>query len=40
MMKQVTGGSIMFAQTFGYTTLGLNGIFITVEVDIANGLSL
>jgi len=28
----------MFAQTFGSTTLGLNGIFITVEVDIANGL--
>ena len=27
----------MFAQTFGSTTLGLNGIFITVEVDIANG---
>lgn len=28
----------MFAQTFGSTTLGLNGILITVEVDIANGI--
>lgn len=28
----------MFAQTFGSTTLGLNGVLITVEVDIANGL--
>lgn len=28
----------MFAKTFGSTTLGLNGILITVEVDIANGL--
>ena len=28
----------MFAQTFGSTTLGLNGIQITVEVDIANGI--
>lgn len=28
----------MFAQTLGSTTLGLNGIIITVEADIANGL--
>ena len=28
----------MFAQTFGSTTLGLNGILINVEVDIANGI--
>ena len=28
----------MFSQTFGSTTLGLNGILITVEVDISNGL--
>ncbi len=28
----------MFAQTFGSTTLGLNGILITVEVDITNGI--
>ncbi len=28
----------MFAQTFGSTTVGLNGVLITVEVDIANGL--
>lgn len=28
----------MFAQTFGSTTFGLNGILITVEVDIANGI--
>lgn len=28
----------MFSQTFGSTTLGLNGVLITVEVDIANGL--
>jgi magnesium chelatase family protein len=28
----------VFAQTFGSTTLGLNGVLITVEVDIANGL--
>lgn len=28
----------MFAQTFGSTTLGLNGVLITVEVDIANGI--
>jgi magnesium chelatase family protein len=28
----------VFAHTFGSTTLGLNGILITVEVDIANGI--
>jgi len=28
----------LFAQVFGATTLGINGILITVEVDIANGL--
>lgn len=28
----------MFAQTFGSTTLGLHGVLITVEVDIANGI--
>lgn len=28
----------MFAQTFGSTTLGINGALITVEVDIANGI--
>ncbi|MDD4600440.1 MAG: magnesium chelatase domain-containing protein [Negativicutes bacterium] len=28
----------MFAQTLGSTTLGLNGMLITVEVDIADGL--
>ena len=28
----------MFAQIYGSTTLGINGILITVEVDIANGL--
>lgn len=28
----------MFAQTFGSTILGLNGILINVEVDIANGI--
>lgn len=28
----------MFAKIYGATTLGLNGILITVEVDIANGL--
>lgn len=28
----------MFFQTFGSTTLGLNGVLITVEVDISNGL--
>ena len=28
----------MFAHTFGSTTLGLNGILIHVEVDIANGI--
>jgi magnesium chelatase family protein len=28
----------VFSQTFGSTTLGLNGILITVEVDISNGL--
>lgn len=28
----------MFAQTFGSTTLGINGQLISVEVDIANGL--
>ncbi len=28
----------MFAQTYGSTTLGLHGVLITVEVDIANGL--
>lgn len=28
----------MFAKTLGSTTLGLNGILITVEIDIANGL--
>lgn len=28
----------MFAQTFGSTILGLNGILITVEVDITNGI--
>lgn len=28
----------MFAQTFGSTTMGLHGILITVEVDIANGI--
>ncbi|HEY3424240.1 MAG TPA: YifB family Mg chelatase-like AAA ATPase [Negativicutes bacterium] len=28
----------MFAQTLGCTTSGLNGVFITVEVDIANGI--
>ncbi|HWR43190.1 YifB family Mg chelatase-like AAA ATPase [Sporomusa sp.] len=28
----------MFAQTYGSTTLGLNGVLITVEVDIANGI--
>ncbi|MHC1746181.1 MAG: YifB family Mg chelatase-like AAA ATPase [Negativicutes bacterium] len=28
----------MFAQVFGATTLGINGMMITVEVDIANGL--
>lgn len=28
----------MFAQTFGSTTLGLNGVLITVEVDLANGI--
>ncbi len=28
----------MFAQTLGSTTVGLNGVLITVEVDISNGL--
>jgi magnesium chelatase family protein len=28
----------VFSQTFGSTTIGLNGIVITVEVDISNGL--
>jgi len=28
----------VFAQTFGSTTLGLNGVRITVEVDITNGI--
>ena len=28
----------MFAQIYGSTTLGINGILITVEVDISNGL--
>lgn len=28
----------MFAQTYGATTLGINGTLVTVEVDIANGL--
>lgn len=28
----------MFSQTFGSTNLGLNGVLITVEVDIADGL--
>ncbi|MCE5287066.1 MAG: YifB family Mg chelatase-like AAA ATPase, partial [Pelosinus sp.] len=28
----------MFAQTFGSTTLGLNGVLIAVEVDIGNGI--
>ncbi len=28
----------MFSQTFGSTTIGLNGTVITVEVDISNGL--
>jgi len=28
----------MFSQTFGSTNLGLNGVLITVEVDITNGL--
>lgn len=28
----------MYAQSFGATTVGLNGIIITVEVDIANGI--
>jgi len=28
----------LFAQTFGCTTLGINGALITVEVDIANGI--
>ncbi|EAX48688.1 Mg chelatase, subunit ChlI [Thermosinus carboxydivorans Nor1] len=28
----------MYAQTFGSTTLGINGVVITVEVDIANGI--
>lgn len=28
----------MFAQTYGSTTLGLNGVLITVEIDIANGI--
>jgi magnesium chelatase family protein len=28
----------VFSQTFGSTTIGLNGILITVEVDISNGL--
>lgn len=28
----------MFAQTFGSTNVGLNGVLITVEVDIADGL--
>lgn len=28
----------MFAQTYGSTTLGLHGVLITVEVDIANGI--
>lgn len=28
----------MFAKIYGSTTLGLNGVLITVEVDIANGL--
>ena len=28
----------MFAQTYGSTTFGVNGILIQVEVDVANGL--
>lgn len=28
----------MFAQTFGSTTIGVNGVLINVEVDMANGL--
>jgi len=28
----------MFSKTFGSTNLGLNGVLITVEVDIVNGL--
>lgn len=28
----------MYAQSFGATTVGLNGIIVTVEVDIANGI--
>lgn len=32
------GGNHLFAQVFGATTLGINGMMITVEVDIANGL--
>lgn len=28
----------MYAQSFGATTVGLNGIIITVEVDISNGI--
>lgn len=28
----------MFAQTFGSTTIGVNGVLINVEVDISNGL--
>ena len=28
----------MFAQTFGSTTLGINGQLISVEIDIANGI--
>ncbi len=29
---------MMFAKTFGATTLGIDGVLIQVEADVANGL--
>jgi magnesium chelatase family protein len=36
--NNISGVDVLFAQTFGSTTLGINGQLISVEVDIANGI--
>lgn len=38
MYSMENGGDVLFAETFGSTTIGVNGILINVEVDIGNGL--
>ena len=35
---KILWGDFMFAKTYGATTLGIDGVLIEVEADVANGL--